>query len=79
MAESTIIMTLIQTVKLSEWFPVLNRLTVIKPSLSLTVTLGGLNSMVTIIGAVSEQTQNIIKLSNNACKNTLIEHCSVFD
>ena len=63
-----IIVTLIQTVKLSEWFPVLNRLTVTEPSLLLTVTLGGLNSMVTIIGAVNVQTQNIIKLSNNPCK-----------
>ena len=79
MAGSTIIVTLIQTVKLSELFPVLNRLTVTEPSLSLTVTLGGLNSMVTIIGAVNEQTQIIIKLSNSPCKNTLIEHCSVFD
>ena len=61
MADSAFIMTLMQTLKLSELFPVLNSSTVTEPSLSLTVTLGDLNSTVTIIGAASEQTQNEIK------------------
>ena len=50
MAGSAIIMILMQTLKLSELFPVLNSSIVTEPSLSLMVTFGELNSTVTIIG-----------------------------
>jgi len=54
MADSGIIVTVMQTLKLLELLPVLNSSTVTEPSLSLTATLGALNS--TVIGATSEQT-----------------------
>ena len=54
-----------QTLKLSELFPVLNSSTVTEPSLSLTVTLGDLNSTVTIIGAASEVKPYDILVNSN--------------
>ena len=51
MAGSRIIMIQMQTLMLSEWFPILTRLIVTEPSLSLTVLLPISNCMVTM-GAV---------------------------
>ena len=52
MAGSRIIMIQMQTLMLSEWFPILTRLIVTEPSLSLTVLLPISNCMVTM-GAIA--------------------------
>ena len=68
MPGSRIIMMLIQTVMLSERFPILTRLTVTEPSLSLTVLLPISNCMVTIgaTATVSAEQNYVLKSSRVA-------------